>query len=285
MNECAAQPCNNGGTCRDLDGDYACQCPSPYVGKQCQLRKLTSIVSVASLLLLLVPIPSAVRSPVSQDAPLCWGWRVAQSRSLRFQRPLFAMASSACSAGAPIWRDSITRAWLMPGRQPATTGTPGSRSEKGLASGWSGRWVSVVNGANWLWFRKPQINLQKKMRLTGIITQGASHLGTAEYIKAFKVASSLDGRTYATQKVEGQRRDKVKEAAAPGITGHQSSCLSSSLGGFSLLVFVRSLLVTQTTTAQRPTSLSLPSWPSTFASSRWFAAERARCAWSWWAVS
>lgn len=48
------------------------------------------------------------------------------------------------------------------------------------------------------------------MRLTGIITQGASRMGTAEYIKAYKVASSLDGTAYATLKVQGQLRDKVK---------------------------------------------------------------------------
>lgn len=54
-----------------------------------------------------------------------------------------------------------------------------------------------------------QINMQKIMRLTGIITQGASRLGTAEYIKAFKVASSLDGNSYITYKVDGQQRDKV----------------------------------------------------------------------------
>lgn len=48
------------------------------------------------------------------------------------------------------------------------------------------------------------------MRLTGIITQGASRLGTAEYIKAFKVASSLDGNSYITYKVDGQQRDKVR---------------------------------------------------------------------------
>lgn len=43
VNDCAAQPCSNGGICRDLDGDYTCQCPSPYVGKQCQLRTFTFI--------------------------------------------------------------------------------------------------------------------------------------------------------------------------------------------------------------------------------------------------
>lgn len=52
--------------------------------------------------------------------------------------------------------------------------------------------------------------MQKKMRLTGIITQGASRMGTAEYIKAFKVASSFDGNTYTTYRTEGQRKDKVR---------------------------------------------------------------------------
>lgn len=58
-------------------------------------------------------------------------------------------------------------------------------------------------------FLNKQINMQKKMRLTGIITQGASRMGAAEYIKAFKVASSLDGNVYTTFRVEGQWRDKV----------------------------------------------------------------------------
>lgn len=51
--------------------------------------------------------------------------------------------------------------------------------------------------------------MQKKMRLTGIITQGASRMGSAEYIKAFKVASSLDGISYVTFKGDGIRKDKV----------------------------------------------------------------------------
>lgn len=52
--------------------------------------------------------------------------------------------------------------------------------------------------------------MQKKMRLTGIITQGASRMGAAEYIKAFKVASSLDGVSYITYKGDGLRREKVR---------------------------------------------------------------------------
>lgn len=81
-------------------------------------------------LLLLLPILNAVHSSASQGAPLCWGWRVAQSWSLKFQRPLFTMPFLVFSVGAPIWRGSITRASLMHGHQPAMTRTPGLRSEK-----------------------------------------------------------------------------------------------------------------------------------------------------------
>lgn len=48
------------------------------------------------------------------------------------------------------------------------------------------------------------------MRFTGIVTQGASRIGTAEFIKAFKVASSLDGRTYTVYRTEGERSDHVR---------------------------------------------------------------------------
>lgn len=47
------------------------------------------------------------------------------------------------------------------------------------------------------------------MRLTGIITQGASRMGTAEFIKSFKVASSFDGKMYTMYKSPGQSKDKA----------------------------------------------------------------------------
>lgn len=47
------------------------------------------------------------------------------------------------------------------------------------------------------------------MRLTGIITQGASRLGTAEFIKQFKVAYSSDGRMYTRYRGNGQKTDVV----------------------------------------------------------------------------
>lgn len=67
-------------------------------------------------------------------------------------------------------------------------------------------------------FFNKQINMQKKMRLTGIITQGASRIGAAEYVKAFKVANSLDGTVYTTFRVEGQWRDKVRRLCVLDLT-------------------------------------------------------------------
>ncbi|XP_062845304.1 lactadherin-like isoform X2 [Trichomycterus rosablanca] len=54
-----------------------------------------------------------------------------------------------------------------------------------------------------------EIDLQKKMRLTGIITQGASRMGASEFIKSFKVASSFDGKLYSIHRAAGQRKDQV----------------------------------------------------------------------------
>ncbi|XP_062946491.1 lactadherin [Cynocephalus volans] len=41
-----------------------------------------------------------------------------------------------------------------------------------------------------------QVNLLRKMRVTGVVTQGASRVGSAEYLKSFKVAYSLNGRNF-----------------------------------------------------------------------------------------
>ena len=45
IDECLSSPCQNGGTCRNMDGDYYCSCNCNWVGKNCEgnLCKITHI--------------------------------------------------------------------------------------------------------------------------------------------------------------------------------------------------------------------------------------------------
>lgn len=55
-----------------------------------------------------------------------------------------------------------------------------------------------------------QVNLTRKMRVTGVVTQGASRAGSAEYVKTFKVAYSLDGRKFQFIEADEGFGDKVR---------------------------------------------------------------------------
>ncbi|XP_061615644.1 EGF-like repeat and discoidin I-like domain-containing protein 3 isoform X2 [Phyllopteryx taeniolatus] len=151
VNDCAKRPCKNGGICRDLDGDYSCHCPSPYVGKQCQLRCIS----------LLGMEGGAITDSQISASSVHYG-----------------------ILGLQSWGPELARL-----------------NNQGIVNAWTS---AAHDKSPWI-----EINMQKKMRLTGIITQGASRMGTAEYIKAFKVSSSFDGKTYTTYRMDGQRRDKV----------------------------------------------------------------------------
>lgn len=123
------------------------------------------------------------------------------------------------------------------------------------------------------------------MRLTGIITQGASHMGTAEFIKSFKVASSFDGKMYMMYKSAGPRKDKVDSIDFAVLYLFFSLFLGFSLVFTSLLHSCRCLLETLIMTAPRRICLIPQLWLSTFASSLWCAAKHALCAWSWLAAN
>ncbi|XP_069551498.1 milk fat globule EGF and factor V/VIII domain containing b isoform X3 [Brachyistius frenatus] len=151
VNDCAGQPCENSGICRDLDGDFKCHCPSPYVGKHCQMRCI-SLLGME-------------------------GGGIAESQ-------ISASSVRYSLLGLQRWGSELARL-----------------HNKGLVNAWS---AAAHDKNPWI-----ELNMQRKMRFTGIVTQGASRMGTAEFIKAFKVASSLDGKTYTMYRREGQRRDNV----------------------------------------------------------------------------
>ncbi|KAG9354359.1 hypothetical protein JZ751_001065, partial [Albula glossodonta] len=74
-------------------------------------------------------------------------------------------------------------------------------NKKGLVNAWT-----AAENDRWPWI---QINLQRRMRVTGLITQGAKRIGSPEYVKSYKVAASDDGKTWRTYKVKGTDEDMI----------------------------------------------------------------------------
>uniref|UniRef100_A0A8C7WZW1 EGF-like repeats and discoidin I-like domains 3a n=1 Tax=Oryzias sinensis TaxID=183150 RepID=A0A8C7WZW1_9TELE len=74
-------------------------------------------------------------------------------------------------------------------------------NKKGLVNAWT-----AAENDRWPWI---QINLQRRMRVTGVITQGAKRIGSPEYVKSYKVAYSDDGKTWRTYRVKGKDDDMI----------------------------------------------------------------------------
>ncbi|KAG8575257.1 hypothetical protein GDO81_009493 [Engystomops pustulosus] len=74
-------------------------------------------------------------------------------------------------------------------------------NNQGIVNAWT---ASSYDKHPWI-----QVNLLRQIRVSGIITQGASRMGKAEYLKEFKVAYSVDGHDFTFYKVEGQNKDKI----------------------------------------------------------------------------
>ncbi|XP_006885237.1 PREDICTED: lactadherin [Elephantulus edwardii] len=60
--------------------------------------------------------------------------------------------------------------------------------QSGIVNAWA---ASNYDKHPWI-----QVNLLRRMWVTGVVTQGASRVASAEYVKRFKVAHSLDGHTF-----------------------------------------------------------------------------------------
>ncbi|XP_006106465.2 lactadherin [Myotis lucifugus] len=69
--------------------------------------------------------------------------------------------------------------------------------------------------------RKPwiQVNLLRRMQVTGVVTQGASRAGRAEYVKVFKVAYSLDGKKFKFIQDDENSGDKIDLGSQKQVTG------------------------------------------------------------------
>nr|XP_056722078.1 lactadherin [Euleptes europaea] len=156
MDECASRPCQNGGICLDLEGDYACRCISPYLGKTCNVR-CANVLGMET---------GSIANSQLTASSVHYGF-------LGLQR----------------WGPELARL-----------------NNKGIVNAWTS---SNYDRNPWI-----QVNLLRKMRLSGISTQGARRVGRAEYVRAYKVAYSLDGREFVYFKDAKRDHDKVFEGNA-----------------------------------------------------------------------
>ncbi|XP_048114611.1 EGF-like repeat and discoidin I-like domain-containing protein 3 isoform X1 [Alosa alosa] len=72
-------------------------------------------------------------------------------------------------------------------------------NRKGLVNAWT-----AAENDRWPWI---QVNLLRRMRITGVITQGAKRMGKPEYVKSYRVAFSQDGERWSMYIDRGTRQD------------------------------------------------------------------------------
>ncbi|XP_043533182.1 lactadherin-like isoform X4 [Chiloscyllium plagiosum] len=151
IDDCSSQPCINGGQCVDLDADFSCHCPSPYVGKSCQHTCASAL---------------GMEGGAIDDHQIS-----ASSLHLGF-------------LGLKRWRPELARL-----------------NNKGIVNAWS---MATFDLNPWF-----QVNLLRRMQITGVVTQGALALGSPEYIKMFKIAYGFDGVNFVTIKDTENNKDKI----------------------------------------------------------------------------
>ncbi|KAI3372499.1 hypothetical protein L3Q82_022978, partial [Scortum barcoo] len=248
INECERDPCKNGGICTDLVANYSCECPGEYMGRNCQysstfhtLFMVYGIVGLVGdgfschIMVLVVLVMCAVvglmyaQGPAGQGPGVGWlcssdgrlagsSLRVAhhcrkvrrtatlqRRRLIRLFLPLF---HSECSGplgmeGGIISNQQITASSTHRALFGLQKWYPyfARLNKKGLVNAWT-----AAENDRWPWI---QINLQRRMRVTGLITQGAKRIGSPEYVKSYKVAYSDDGKTWRTYKVKGKDEDMI----------------------------------------------------------------------------
>ncbi|TSK20001.1 EGF-like repeat and discoidin I-like domain-containing protein 3 [Bagarius yarrelli] len=188
---CSPNPCENDGECEviayarrgDVFNGYVCKCQPGFEGVNCQIN----VNDCDSQ-----PCKNAgICRDLDEDYMChCPSPYVGKQCQLRMEEGRIVESQISASSvhfgilGLQRWGPELARL-----------------NNQGFVNAWS----SDPSDKNpWL-----EVDLQKKMRLTGIITQGASRMGTAEFIKSFKVAFGFDGKTYTMYKTPGQRKDKV----------------------------------------------------------------------------
>nr|XP_048290829.1 lactadherin isoform X1 [Myodes glareolus] len=171
---CSPNPCHHDGKCQvnkdaqrgDTFTPYICHCSLGYSGIHCEIMNETIYYNVEDYLST-TAIPTPVPNPGFSRCTLKLGMEGG------------AIADSQISAssvyvgfmGLQRWGPELARLYRT-----------------GIVNAWT---ASNYDSKPWI-----QVNLLRKMHVSGVMTQGASRAGRAEYLKTFKVAYSLDGRKF-----------------------------------------------------------------------------------------
>nr|XP_055063659.1 EGF-like repeat and discoidin I-like domain-containing protein 3 [Misgurnus anguillicaudatus] len=193
---CRPNPCHNGAVCEisetyrgDTFGGYVCRCPFGFDGVHCQhninecetnpCKNGGSCTDLRANYTCQCPDEYMGRNcqykctgPLGMEGGIISNQQITASST---HRPLF---------GLQKWFPYFARL-----------------NKKGLVNAWS-----AAEGDRYPWI---QINLQRRMRVTGLITQGAKRIGSPEYVKSYKVACSEDGKAWSMFKVKGTDEDMI----------------------------------------------------------------------------
>lgn len=183
---CDSSLCLNGGTClTGQDNDIYCLCPEGFTGLVCNETERgpcspNPCYNDAKCLVTLDTQRGDIFTEYICQCPVGYsGIHCETGCSTQLGMEGGAIADSQISAssvymgfmGLQRWGPELARLYRT-----------------GIVNAWT---ASNYDSKPWI-----QVNLLRKMRVSGVMTQGASRAGRAEYLKTFKVAYSLDGRKF-----------------------------------------------------------------------------------------
>ncbi|KAG5272733.1 hypothetical protein AALO_G00168720 [Alosa alosa] len=191
---CHPNPCHSGGVCEtnekqrgDSFGGYLCKCPPGFNGLHCQHN-----------------VNECAKNPCKNGGICtdleanytceCPGKFMGRNCQYKCSGPL-GMEGGIIS-NQQITASSTQRAVLgMQKWYPYFA----RLNRKGLVNAWT-----AAENDRWPWI---QVNLLRRMRITGVITQGAKRMGKPEYVKSYRVAFSQDGERWSMYIDRGTRQD------------------------------------------------------------------------------
>lgn len=192
---CHPNPCLNNGECQvvpnrgDVFTEYICKCPVGYDGKQCQknMNECSSQPCKNGGTCLDLDGDFACKCPsiyLGKTCHLrCVNLLGMESRAIA-DTQMSASSVHFGFLGLQRWGPELARL-----------------NNKGIVNAWTS---SNFDRNPWI-----QTNLLRRMRISGIATQGARRVGRAEFVRAYKVAYSLDGHEFVFIKDEERDQDKV----------------------------------------------------------------------------